>query len=67
MLQFVNYGSIMKSQTRKERGSYMKRKLNELWKVKEGSKTLWKVQAPKGILTFNRKQDAEAWVQAICK
>lgn len=45
----------------------MKRELNEIWKVKEGSKTLWKVQAPKGILTFFRKRDAEAWVQAITK
>lgn len=27
-------------------------------KAKEGSKTLWKVQAPKGILTFTRKRDA---------
>lgn len=45
----------------------MKRKLNESWKVKEGSKTLWKVQAPKGILTFNKKKDAEAWVQASSK
>ena len=27
-------------------------------KAKEGSKTYWQVQAPKGILTFNRKKDA---------
>lgn len=45
----------------------MKKQLNEIWKVKEGSKTLWKVQAQKGILTFERKRDAEAWVQAMCK
>jgi hypothetical protein len=42
-------------------------KEKELWKVKEGSKTLWKVQAPKGILTFTRKKDAEAWIRATCK
>jgi hypothetical protein len=36
----------------------MERKLNEVWKVKEGSKTIWKVQAVKGILSFNRKKDA---------
>lgn len=27
-------------------------------KTKEGSKVLWQVQAPKGILTFTRKRDA---------
>ena len=42
----------------------MKKQLNEMWKVKEGSKTLWKVQAPKGILTFVRKQDAIKWMVA---
>ena len=42
----------------------MKKQLNEMWKVKEGSKTIWKVQAPKGILTFTRKKDAEKWVKA---
>lgn len=36
----------------------MSKKLHSIWKVKEGNKTLWKVQAPKGILTFNRKKDA---------
>lgn len=34
-------------------------------KVKEGSKTLWQVQAPKGLLTFNRKRDAVRWQEAI--
>lgn len=33
----------------------MKRQLHEIWKIKEGSKTIWKVQAEKGILTFNRR------------
>lgn len=27
-------------------------------KTKEGSKTIWQVQAPKGLLTFSRKRDA---------
>ena len=27
-------------------------------KKKEGSKILWQVQAPKGLLTFSRKRDA---------
>ena len=40
-------------------------KLHEIKKVKEGSKTLWKVQAPKGILTFNRKKDAIKWVESF--
>ena len=43
----------------------MKMKLHEIMKVKEGSKTLWKVQAPKGILTFNRKKDAIKWVESF--
>ena len=42
----------------------MKKQLNEIWKVKEGSKTLWKVQAPKGILTFEKKRNAIKWVAA---
>jgi len=43
----------------------MKRQLHEIWKIKEGSKTIWKVQAEKGILTFNRKQDAIKWVESF--
>lgn len=43
------------------------RKLNEIWKVKEGSKTLWKVQAQKGVLTFKTKKAALAWVQASAR
>ena len=45
----------------------MKRKINEIWKIKEGSKVVWKVQAPKGVLTFSRKKDAEKWVKASNK
>ena len=45
----------------------MKRKLNEIWKTKEGSKTVWKIQGPKGILTFFRKRDVEAFLKAITK
>lgn len=45
----------------------MKRNINEIFKVKEGSKTLWKVQCPKGILTFTRKKDAIKWVEASSK
>lgn len=33
-------------------------------KLKEGSRTFWQVQAPKGILTFNRKRDAVRWQEA---
>lgn len=43
----------------------MKHKFNEVWKTKEGSKIVWKVQATYGILTFARKQDALAWVKSI--
>ena len=40
------------------------KKLNEIWKVKEGSKVLWKLQAPNGILTFKTKKQAIAWQNA---
>lgn len=43
----------------------MKRRLNEIWKVQEGSKILWKVQAPKGILTFKTKKEATRWANII--
>lgn len=43
----------------------MKRKLHEIWKVKENSKILWKVQAQKGILTFTRKKDAIKWAESF--
>lgn len=34
-------------------------------KVKEGSKTVWKYQAPKGIITFDRKKDMDRWLTAM--
>lgn len=37
------------------------------WKVKEGSKILWQVQAPKGILTFNRRKDAVRCIEVFSK
>lgn len=40
------------------------KKVHEIWKVKEGSKNVWKVQCPKGILSFKTKRQAEAWVNA---
>jgi hypothetical protein len=43
------------------------KKLHEIWRVKEGSKTLWKLQAPKGVITFNRKKDIIKWLNAITK
>lgn len=42
----------------------MKHEINELWKAKEGSKVVWKLQAPKGILTCKTKKEALAWQQA---
>lgn len=39
----------------------MKRELNEIWKVKEGNKTIWKLQAERGILSFTRYKDALRW------
>ena len=42
----------------------MKRAINTIWKEKKGIKTLWKLQAPNGILTFNTKKMAMAWQKA---
>ena len=45
----------------------MKRQFNEMWKSQEGSKSVWKIQGLKGILTFNRKKDAIKWQETIGK
>jgi len=45
----------------------MKKEIGTIWKVKEGSKTIWKYQAPKGILSFRTKKQAMAWQQAVAK
>lgn len=37
----------------------MKREKGEIWKVKEGSKTIWKVQFDKGVMSFYTKKEAE--------
>lgn len=39
----------------------MKHELNEIWKEQEGSKIVWKLQAPYGILTFSSKKKADAF------
>lgn len=41
--------------------------MNEIWEVKEGSKYVWKVQAPKGVLTFTSEDMANKWVAMITK
>lgn len=38
----------------------MVRKLHEIWKMPDG----WKVQCPKGVLTFKTKRAAAEWVRA---
>lgn len=43
----------------------MKHQLHDIWKELEGSKVVWKLQAPKGILTFKTKNKAEAFKKAI--
>lgn len=45
----------------------MKRELYEIWKELEGSKVIWKVQCPKGRLTFQRKKDAERFVNDMVR
>ena len=42
----------------------MKHEINELWKEKEGKRIVWKLQAPKGILTCKTRKEAEAWQNA---
>lgn len=41
--------------------------INEIWKDKEGSKTVWKLQAPRGILTFYTKKRAEEIAEVFKK
>lgn len=43
----------------------MKRNLGEIWKVKEGSKIFWKVQFPKGIISFYTKKEAIKWSETF--
>lgn len=43
----------------------MKRQFNEVWKSKEGSKVVWKVQGLYGIVTFGRKRDAYKWAETF--
>lgn len=43
----------------------MRHELHDIWKEMEGSKVVWKVQAPHGILTFKSKKMAEAWVKSF--
>lgn len=45
----------------------MKRKFNEIWKAKEGSKVVWKVQGLYGIVTFKTKKAAYAWAETFNK
>lgn len=45
----------------------MKKQFNEVWKSKEGSKDVWKVQGLYGIITFKRKKDALKWAETINK
>ena len=64
-MTLVIYYDIFILSVRQKESDKMKRKLNEIWKAKEGSKTVWKVQAEKGILTFIRKRDAIKWVESF--
>lgn len=43
----------------------MKREKGEIWKVKEGSKTIWKVQFDKGVMSFYTKKEAEKWAKVF--
>lgn len=41
------------------------KKPGEYWKTKEGSKTIWKVQFDKGIMSFKTKKEAIKWANAF--
>lgn len=43
----------------------MKKELGEIWKVKEGSKVIWKVQFEKGIMSFTTKREAQKWSETF--
>lgn len=43
----------------------MKRKIGEIWAVKIGKRTLWKLQCPHGIDTFTSKKRAEEFKRAF--
>ena len=45
----------------------MEKRFNEVWKSKEGSRNVWKVQGLYGIITFRTKKQAIAWSETFNK
>ena len=45
----------------------MKHNLGDIWKIKEGSKTIWKIQFPSGIMSFVTKKEAIKWAEQLQK
>lgn len=45
----------------------MEKELFTIWKVKEGNKTIWKVQLPNGVYNFDRKWIAQKWLYGAIK
>lgn len=45
----------------------MKRQIGDIWKVKEGSRTIWKIQFPKGISYTYTKAAALLWQKQLKK
>jgi hypothetical protein len=45
----------------------MKRKLYSVWKEPYGSRFMWKVQMPKGLMSFWRKRDALAFAKEAAR
>ena len=41
------------------------REVGEVWKEYEGSKVIWKVKFPKGIMSFNTKKMAMKWAETF--
>ena len=44
-----------------------KRKIGDLWEVQEGTKKVWKVQFPHGILSFYTKKIAIKWSEELIR
>ena len=45
----------------------IKRSVGDIWTEMQGSKKLWKVQFPKGIMTFDKKKTADKWAEQLIK
>lgn len=45
----------------------MKRNIGDIWKEKEGTRIIWKVQFPFGRMSYFTKKEAMRWVEQLKK